>query len=104
LPILKKAKEVHLLVVHEAESNESGVVAGADDMGNFLAYHGVKAFAIARPNYGSVGKSIEECAEETGADIIVAGAFGHSRFMEWLLGGVTRHLLRNSKASVLFSH
>jgi nucleotide-binding universal stress UspA family protein len=104
LPILQKAKEVHLLVIHEPETSEAVVVAGADDVANFLARHRVKAFAIARPDYGSVGKSIEECAEEVGADIIVAGAFGHSRFMEWLLGGVTRHLLRSPKASVLFSH
>jgi nucleotide-binding universal stress UspA family protein len=104
LPILKMAKEVHLLVIHEPETNEAGVVSSADDVVNFLACHDVKAFAIARPEYGSVGKSIEECAEEIGADVIVAGAFGHSRFMEWLLGGVTRHLLRSPKTSVLFSH
>jgi nucleotide-binding universal stress UspA family protein len=104
LPMLKKAKQVHVLVIHEPETNEAAVIAGADDVVGFLARHGVKAYAIARPDYGSVGKSIEECAEEIGADVIVAGAFGHSRFMEWLLGGVTRHLLRSAKASVLFSH
>lgn len=104
LPILRKAREVHVLVIHEAEANEAAVLAGADDVVNFLARHGVKAVAIARPGYGGVGKSIDECAEEFGADIIVAGAFGHSRFTEWLFGGVTRHLLRDLKMSVLFSH
>jgi nucleotide-binding universal stress UspA family protein len=38
------------------------------------------------------------------ADVVVAGAFGHSRFMEWLLGGVTRYLLRSPNVNVLFSH
>jgi nucleotide-binding universal stress UspA family protein len=104
LPILKKAKEVHLVVIPEHEMDEAAGIAGADDVVNFLARHNVKAFAIARPDYGNVGKSIEECAEELGADIIVSGAFGHSRFMEWLLGGVTRHLLGSAKTSVLFSH
>lgn len=104
LPLLAAAKEVHILAVHEPEANDAATLSGADDVVNFLASHGVKAVAIARPDYGSVGKSIDECAAETGADIIVAGAFGHSRFMEWLLGGVTRHLLRASKRSVLFSH
>ena len=104
LPILRKAREVHVLVVHEPETNEAMALAGADDVVNFLARHGVKAAAIARPDYGGVGKSIDECAEEFGADIIVAGAFGHSRFTEWLFGGVTRHLLRGPKTSVLFSH
>jgi nucleotide-binding universal stress UspA family protein len=104
LPILKKAAEVHLLVIHEPETNEPAAIAGADDVVNFLARHGVKAIAVAQPDYGGVGKSIEEYAEDIEADIIVAGAFGHNRFMEWLLGGVTRHLLRSANTSVLFSH
>lgn len=104
LPLLQKAQEVHLLVIHEPESNEAEAIASADDVVNLLARHGVRAIAAAEPDYGGVGKSIEEYAEDIGADIIVAGAFGHSRFTEWLLGGVTRHLLRSPKMSVLFSH
>jgi nucleotide-binding universal stress UspA family protein len=104
LPILQKADEVHLLVIHEPESDEAAAIAGADDVVKLLARHGVNAIAVAQPDYGGVGKSIEEFAEDIDADLIVAGAFGHSRFMEWLLGGVTRHLLRCPKTSVLFSH
>ena len=104
LPFLRIAREVHLLAVHEPETNEAVVLSGADDMVNWLARHGVKAVATARPDYGGVGKSIDQFADEIGADLIVAGAFGRSRFMEWLLGGVTRHLLHTSKRNVLFSH
>jgi nucleotide-binding universal stress UspA family protein len=104
LPLLSKAREVHLLAVHEPEASDATTLSGADDVVNWLARHDVKAVATARPDHGSVGKSIEQFADDIGADLIVAGAFGHSRFMEWLLGGVTRHLLRVSKRSVLFSH
>jgi nucleotide-binding universal stress UspA family protein len=104
LPILARAKEVHIVAIPEPESNDAATLAGADDVVGWLARHGVRAVAISRPDLGGVGKSIEHAADETGADIIVAGAFGHSRFMEWLLGGVTRHLLRSAKACVLFSH
>jgi nucleotide-binding universal stress UspA family protein len=104
LPLLTKAKEVHIVAIPEPEANAATTLAGADDVVNWLARHGVRAVAVAPPDFGGVGKSIENAADEFGADIIVAGAFGHSRFMEWLLGGVTRHLLRNAKASVLFSH
>ncbi len=104
LPLLTKAKEVHVVAIPEPEGNDAATLAGADDVVNWLARHGVQAAAIARPDFGGVGKSIERVADEIGADIIVAGAFGHSRFMEWLLGGVTRHLLRSAKACVLFSH
>jgi nucleotide-binding universal stress UspA family protein len=104
LPLLAKGKEVHVVAIPEPESNDAATLASADDVVNWLARHGVQAAAIARPDLGGVGKSIEHAADEIGADIIVAGAFGHSRFMEWLLGGVTRHLLRSAKACVLFSH
>jgi nucleotide-binding universal stress UspA family protein len=104
LPLLTKAKEVHIVTIPEPESDDAAALAGADDVVNWLARHGVQAAAITRPDFGGVGKSIEHVADELGADIIVSGAFGHSRFMEWLLGGVTRHLLHNAKASVLFSH
>lgn len=104
LPLLRKAKDVHILSIHEPETDDATTLSGADDVVNWLAQHGAKSVAIARPDYGSVGKSIEQFADETGADTIVAGAFGHSRFMEWLLGGVTRHLLHASKRSILFSH
>jgi nucleotide-binding universal stress UspA family protein len=43
-------------------------------------------------------------AQDEGADIIVAGAYGHTRFQEWLFGGVTRELLSQKKHSVLLSH
>jgi nucleotide-binding universal stress UspA family protein len=104
MPILRKAKDVYVLAIHEAEASDAATLAGTDDVVTWLARHGVKSVAIARPDYGNVGKSIEETAAEVGADIVVAGAFGHSRFTEWLLGGVTRHLLRGPKTCVLFSH
>jgi nucleotide-binding universal stress UspA family protein len=104
MPLLRKAKEVCVLAIHEAEGNAAVAVAGTDDVVAWLARHGVKSVAIAEPDYGDVGRSIEEHAAEIEADVIVSGAFGHSRFTEWLLGGVTRHLLRSPKNSVLFSH
>jgi nucleotide-binding universal stress UspA family protein len=104
LPILAQAKEVHILAIPEPETSEASTLAGADDVVNWLARHGIHAVAIARPAFGSIGNSIEAAASEIGADLIVAGAYGHSRFTEWLLGGVTQHLLRYAKANVLFSH
>jgi len=42
--------------------------------------------------------------EQTGANLIVAGAWGHSRMREWVLGGVTQALLNRSQSWLLFSH
>lgn len=104
LPILARAKDVHVLAFQEPEANEVSTLAGADDVVNWLSRHGIRAVAIARPSYGSVGKAVDESASELGADLIVAGAYGHSRFMEWLLGGVTQHLLWRTKANIFFSY
>jgi nucleotide-binding universal stress UspA family protein len=104
LPILRQADEVQVLAIHEAEASSSAVLSGANEVVNWLARHGVTAVASAQPDYDSVGRSIEGAATDMDADLVVAGAFGHSRFMEWLLGGVTRHLLRSPALNVLFSH
>lgn len=104
LPLLRQADEVQILAIQEAETSNAATLSSADDVVNWLARHGAAAVATAQPEYGSVGRSIEGAATDMGADIVVAGAFGHSRFMEWLLGGVTRHLLRSPEIDVLFSH
>jgi nucleotide-binding universal stress UspA family protein len=104
LPMLAQAKEVHILAVPEPETSESATLADADDVVSWLAHHGIHAVAVARPASGGIGKAIDEAGSEMGADLIVAGAYGHSRFMEWLLGGVTQHLLRRARVNVLLSH
>ena len=45
-----------------------------------------------------------DLTEEIGADLIVSGAYGHSRMREWMLGGATRDLLEISRACLLMSH
>ena len=47
---------------------------------------------------------LEKIAGEVGAGLIVAGAYGHSRFRELILGGVTQYLVTQSTRSVLLSH
>ena len=58
----------------------------------------------ARPTSGDDAAELQTIAEEQEADIVVAGAYGHSRVREWALGGVTRTLLRHAKRSSLVSH
>ena len=53
---------------------------------------------------GSTGEALLELAEVSGADLIVTGAYGHARFRELVLGGVTRHLLTHAPIPVLIAH
>jgi nucleotide-binding universal stress UspA family protein len=49
-------------------------------------------------------KQLIELALQERADLIVAGAYGHSRLGEWIFGGMTRGLLAESPICCLFSH
>ena len=92
LPILMRAKSV---TVMEVNPDRGGAphIAGAD-IARHLARHGVKA-EVSSTTAGDidVGDIILARAADLGADLLVMGAYGHSRLREFTLGGVTRHLL-----------
>ncbi len=52
---------------------------------------------------GDVGDQLERVAQDAGAGLVIAGAYGHSRLREWVFGGVTRHFLQKSERCALLS-
>ena len=104
LPFLKGAKDVVVLEVCEKAALEDAKVH-TDDVVTFLRRHGVTARAkavAARPD--AVSTELQNEAMSIGADLIVAGAYGHSRLGEWAFGGVTHDLLNAPERFVLLSH
>ena len=53
---------------------------------------------------GDNALQIAVLAQELGTDLLVAGAYGHSRFREWVVGGATREFLMRTPRCVLLSH
>jgi nucleotide-binding universal stress UspA family protein len=103
LPLLRRAQRVTVLSVDPADHPEQRL-PGAD-ITLHLARHGVNAVAAqTRGADISVGDVLLSYAADVGADLIVCGAYGHSRLREMVLGGVTRHLLQHMTAPVLMSH
>lgn len=105
LPLLRRAATVDVVVV-DPRSGESGdgEQPGAD-IANHLARQGLKANVVQLERGSrSVAATLLEQARNSGADLLVAGGYGHSRFREWALGGATRELLENAHLPVLFSH
>jgi nucleotide-binding universal stress UspA family protein len=101
LPFMKRASTVTVVAVSDEKERPSGL----DDAVAFLVRHGVAARGEVLPTKSSaVEDVILGHARHTGADLIVAGAYGHSRFREWAFGGVTRTLLQESPVPCLFSH
>jgi len=105
MPLLVSAELVTVLTIDPREGPDGhGEVPGAD-IALHLARHGVKA-QIERTVSGGlpVGEVLLSRAADLGADLIVMGAYGHSRARELLLGGATRSVLRSMTVPVLMSH
>jgi nucleotide-binding universal stress UspA family protein len=102
LPILRGAKRVEVVAFDPRV--EAYEIACAD-ISLHLSRHGVKAEAHAMAVADiEVGDALLSRSADSGADLIVMGAYGHSRFREVVLGGVTRHLLAHMTVPVLMSH
>ncbi|MCX7284851.1 MAG: universal stress protein [Novosphingobium sp.] len=99
LPLLQMASAVHLLTVREKDSNFP-----AADAARYLSRHDVHAQAHERERNGSIAFTIEECARDVDAGLIVMGLFGHSRLRELLIGGVSRDMLDRSQIPLLLAH
>jgi nucleotide-binding universal stress UspA family protein len=77
----------------------------ADRLADYLARRGLRAAAEQIPvGDRPIARALEDHAQATGADMVVMGAFGHSRFREFLLGGATRGILNDPRRPVLLSH
>lgn len=102
LPLLRRAAHVQILTVEEGDNSQER--ASVSDVAQWLARHQVTAEVVTRSGDGDISRSLEFGIAAFRPDLVVAGAFGHSRFREWILGGVTRGLLANPTISILFSH
>ena len=103
LPILKASQAVdvvELVSEHEIEAARSRLA----DLADWLARHGVEANCFATPLSGTEHTHLAAIAKDLESDLIVAGAFGHSRLREWAFGGVTRDLLVRPERCTLVSH
>jgi nucleotide-binding universal stress UspA family protein len=104
LPYLRMAE--HVVLVEIAENVlESAARERLDDVEKYLLRHGIVVNTKAVLNsHGSISDKLRNEAREEGADLIVAGAYGHTRLGEWVFGGVTRDLLQKSEVCCLFSN
>ena len=101
LPMMAGAKKVTILSVNPKKSDH---VPGAD-IAAHLVRHGLKVDVMQRvaPDL-KVVESVLGAATDIGADLVVMGAWGHSRLRELALGGATREMLKRMTVPVLMSH
>ena len=98
---MKNAEKVSILTV-ETELTDTGA---AERLARYLAWHGVKAVieTMAGADRG-IGDLILERVKGINADLLVMGAYTHSRMRELILGGVTHDMLDKADFPVLMAH
>lgn len=107
LPLLLAAQRITVLTVHRADSpRPPGSPVPPPDLPALLRRHGVEARLLENSSREEPGAWLLARATdlEDPADLLVAGAYGHSRLSELVLGGVTRTLLGQMTLPVLLSH
>lgn len=103
LPLLQQAGRVTVIEI-AADEDLVDARGRLQDVVAWLKSHGVEAKAVAAPSAGNDANHLDAIAREHGAGLLVAGAYGHNRLREWVLGGVTRDLLMRPGRCSLVSH
>ena len=103
LPFLRRAGETHLVQVADERELEAAC-ADLDAAAGRLTRQGIAVHTHALTACPDVCEALETFAKSKGADLIVLGAYGHSRLRELVFGGVTQGFLKRGSIHVLMSH
>ncbi|KQT59912.1 universal stress protein UspA [Methylobacterium sp. Leaf456] len=102
LPFLLRASHVAVITVDEGKGRDD---EDGRDTVRLLQAHGIEASAVqGGSGDATTAEALLDAVGEQGADLIVAGAYGHGRLREWAFGGVTRDLLHGAPVCCLLSH
>jgi nucleotide-binding universal stress UspA family protein len=105
LPFLVAAERVAVLAVQDNDNEREQAQRHVEDVASMLSRHGVAVSAEVATRAGQgVTDLLLGAAGRLGADLVVAGGYGHPRLLEWVLGGVTRDLLARAPVCCLLSH
>lgn len=106
LPLLKVAKQATVVTVGAARDEAAGVRIPGADIAASIARHGVKVevSSFDSASGAPAGDLLLSRAADLGADLLIMGGYGHSRWQEFVLGGATSTVLRSMTIPVLMSH
>jgi nucleotide-binding universal stress UspA family protein len=103
LPLLERAKTVRVVTITDEKTIKTR--RSAAELAKHLSLHGIEVVAETEHAAGRhVGQVLHDYADARGLDLLVMGAYGHSRMREFILGGATQSILDNPPVPVLLSH
>ncbi|WP_455289261.1 universal stress protein [Cupriavidus necator] len=104
MPLLLRARQVTILAVWDRAGRPDANSEPVVGLRHYLQRYGIVAAVRTERTSLPVGPVICDVLRELGADLLVAGDYGHSRVRELVMGGTTRTLMRHTEVPVLFSH
>jgi nucleotide-binding universal stress UspA family protein len=104
LPLLHLAKSLTILGVTPHEGQLPRIQSEADDVAGWLEQHQIAATPTAVTAQGPDVTALHSLLRAGMCDLLVAGAYGHNRYSEWVFGGVTQDFLLSPDLCVLLSH
>lgn len=104
LDLLSAAEAVHLTLVDPVEAETGHGAEPGADAATYLARHGCKVSVDRLPSGGRpIASVLRQHAIDVAADLIVMGAYGHSRLRERMFGGTTKSMIEDASIPVLFA-
>src|SRR5262249_48149892 len=104
LPLLQRVKEVTVAEIIENDGDRAAAGHRVADVAAWLGRHQVDTCYVVPNQRGDTVEQLIRHASDLEADIIVAGAYTHTRMREWVFGGVTRTLITKSDRCAVLSH
>jgi nucleotide-binding universal stress UspA family protein len=105
IPLIREAKKVKVVAINPKKSDKRSSSVTVEQAAAHLARHGIKVESDQFSTRGvDEGNLILNCLSDERADLLVMGAYGHHRFRELILGGVTRKIFQHMTTPVLMSH
>jgi len=105
-PALRLASHLVVLTMDEGGASSKGEAVPFEDLATYCVAQGMPAPDHVRRDIKGVGvgSTILNAAADHSADLIVMGAYGHSKFREWAMGGATASILKSMTVPIMFSH
>lgn len=104
LPILRQAEIVHVVIFNSRQNPDAHGEQPGADIALYLSRHNVKVEVSVHKTKTDIGNALLSLSHDLDSDLLVMGAYGHSRFREMIMGGVTRTILESMTLPVLMSH
>ena len=105
LPLLRRAEAVTILTATESGAQSAPLAPPpASELASYLSWHGIAATTQVVPAGANAGVVLLEQCAGLGADLLVMGAYTHSRLRQLILGGVTRHVLGHAPIPLFLCH